>query len=236
MPLQGTWEVGFWCWTIEISKIFCQFLEDIKTKYSETGNVPRTPIQSSQLSEHYSRESSGSQMWACIRISWRTPWNQITRHSSEVSDWGSLRWVLRICISHSFTGNADAPGPRTSTLRTTAQEQYLKCATQCIGTLTVHSQTMRLVLIVSIFTWEDEGLENSIRMPRVPGWEAELGSEPGMWTPEPVFDTVRSLGVRTSGARVKPLARASGLLKQVCTCVFEDVEKWRDRGFFFHSC
>ncbi|XP_032317893.1 NSFL1 cofactor p47 isoform X1 [Camelus ferus] len=42
----------------------------------------------------------------------------------------------------SFTGNADAPGPRTSTLRTTAQEQYLKCATQCIGTLTVHSQTM----------------------------------------------------------------------------------------------
>lgn len=59
-------------------------------------------------------------------------------------------------------------------------------------------------------------------MPKIPGLEAKLALEPSKWTPESVLDTV-SLGVRTFGERVRPIARASGLLKQVYTCVFEGV-------------
>lgn len=74
-------------------------------------------------------------------------------------------------------------------------------------------------VIVSIFTCDNKGFTTE---PKIPGQEAQWGSDPGMWTPESASDTI-SLGVRTFGERIKPIARANGLLKQVYTCVLEAV-------------
>lgn len=60
-------------------------------------------------------------------------------------------------------------------------------------------------------------------MPKIPGWDGKLESDLGMWTLESVLDSVIVLSTKTFGERLKPIARASGLLQQVYACVFEGV-------------
>lgn len=63
---------------------------------------------------------------------------------------------------------------------------------------------------MSPFSHEKMKLRNFIRMCKIPGWAAKLGWDPGMWTPESVSGTMQS-GCKNFG--VKPIARASGLLR-----------------------